>query len=186
MQLRELEIQQLEGEHRKQVAAATIGETELIAKSSAVGSDTAKLSELFTERNTTKSKQLVQDWVISSAAGNIADVANELHLRHSESISQSNQATAIRASSAQPLNSHRFDLNANGQVEAIISLIVNMPEDTGNRNFVIDNAALETYIIQEEQQPQIHLHHRQNFDMRAQLNPPNSVCGYHAFRWSAV
>ena len=150
MKLRELEIQQLEVEHRQQVAAASIGETDLMAKSSADGSNTAKLSELFTERNTVKSKQLVHDWINSSAAGNIADVANELHLHHSESISQSNQATAIRASSAQPLNSHRFDLNANGQIEANINITVNMPEDTGNRNFVIDNAALETYIIHKE------------------------------------
>ena len=62
MQFRELEIQHLQEEHRKKVAAAALEEIELTTKSSADGSDTGKLSELFTERDTVKSKTLVQDW----------------------------------------------------------------------------------------------------------------------------
>ena len=88
--LRELEIQQLEDEHRKQVAAAVLEEIELMTKSSANGSDAGKLSELFTERNRVKSKKLVQDWANTSPAGNIADVANQPSLHLSGSIIQSN------------------------------------------------------------------------------------------------
>ena len=76
MKLRELEIEQLEEDHRKQVAAAALEETDLMTKSSADGSGTRKMSELYTERSSVKSKKLVQNWVNSSPAGNLADVSN--------------------------------------------------------------------------------------------------------------
>ena len=75
--LRELEIEELEEDHREEVAAAAPEEIELMTKSSADGSGTCKLSGLFTERSSVKSKKLVQDWVNSSPAGNMADIANE-------------------------------------------------------------------------------------------------------------
>ena len=90
--MRELEIEQLEEDHRKEVAAAALEEIELMTKSSADGSGTGKMSELFTERSSVKSKKLVQDWINSSPAGNMADVANEPSLHFSGSIAQSNQA----------------------------------------------------------------------------------------------
>ena len=46
--LRELEIEQLEEDHRNEVAAAALEEIELMTKSSADGSDTGKMSGLFT------------------------------------------------------------------------------------------------------------------------------------------
>ena len=90
--LRELEIEQLEEDRRKEVAAAALEEIELMTKSSAYGSRTGKLSGFFTARSPVKSKKLVQDWVNSSPAGNMADVANEPSLHFSGSIAQSNQA----------------------------------------------------------------------------------------------
>ena len=93
--LRELEIEQLEEDHRKEVAAAALEEIELMKKSSADGSGTGKMSGLFTERSSVKSKKLVQDWVNSSPAGNMADVENEPCLHFSGSIVQSNQATGL-------------------------------------------------------------------------------------------
>ena len=87
--LRELEIEQLEEDHRKEVAAAALEEIELMTKSSADGSGTGKMSGLFTERSSVKSKKLVQDWVNSSPAGNMADVANEPSLHFSGSNAQS-------------------------------------------------------------------------------------------------
>ena len=67
--LRELEIEQLEENHRKELAAAALEEIELMTKSSADGSDTGKMSGLFTEKSSVKSKKLLQDWVNSSPAG---------------------------------------------------------------------------------------------------------------------
>ena len=49
--LRELENEQLEEDHRKEVAAAALEEIELTKKSSAVGSGTGIMSGLFTERS---------------------------------------------------------------------------------------------------------------------------------------
>ena len=101
-------------------------------KSSADGSDTGKLNNLFTERNTVKSKNLVQSLGNSSLAGNTADVANERIFHLPGSMAQSNPATVIRASSAQPLYSHLLDLNTQGQVEANINLTANRPKTTVN------------------------------------------------------
>ena len=78
--LLELEIEQLEEDHRKEVAAAALEKIELMTKSSIDGSGTGKISRLFTERSSSKSKKLVQDWVNWSPAGNMADVANEPRL----------------------------------------------------------------------------------------------------------
>ena len=117
--LQKLEIQQLEEEHRKQVAAIILEEIELMTKPSSDGSSTGKTSELFTERRSVNSKKLVQDWVNSSPAGNMADVATEPSLHFTGSIAQSNQAIVSRPSSTQPLNSHS-NLNTHGQVEVNI------------------------------------------------------------------
>ena len=70
-----------------------------MTKASADGSGAGKMSEFFMERSSVKSKKLVQDWVNSSPAGNIADVANEPSLLLSGSIAQSNQALVSRPSS---------------------------------------------------------------------------------------
>ena len=104
--LRELESEQLEEDHCKQVAAAALEEIELMTKASLDGPGTGKMSELFTERISVKSKKIVQDWVNSSPAGNMADVANEPSLHFSGSIAQSNQAIVSRPSSTQLPNSH--------------------------------------------------------------------------------
>ena len=88
----ELEIEQLEEDHRKEVAAAALEEIELMTKSSSDGPGTGKMSGLFTERSSVKSKKFVQDWINSSSAGNMADVANEPSLHFSGPIAQSNQA----------------------------------------------------------------------------------------------
>ena len=119
--LREMEIEQLEEDHRNEVAAAALEEFELITKSLADGSGTGKMSELFTERSSVKSKKLVQNWVNSSPVGNMADVANEPSLNFSGSIAQSNQAIVQCPSSTQPPNSH-FNLDTHCQVEANINL----------------------------------------------------------------
>ena len=71
-------------------------------------------------------------------------------LQLSGSIAQPNKAYAIRASSAQPLNSLPLDLNTYSQVEANISLTANRPEETTNKNLVIHKAPLETNINQEQ------------------------------------
>ena len=98
-------------------SCAAIEEIALMTKSSADGSGTGKMSGFFTERISVKSKKLVQDWVISSPAGIMADVANEPSLHFSGSIAQSNQAIVHRPSSTQLPNSH-FNLKTHGQVEA--------------------------------------------------------------------
>ena len=137
--LRELEIEQLEEDHRKEVAAAAIEEIELMRKSSADGSGTGKMSGLFTERSSVKSKKLVQDWVNSSPAGNMADVANEPSLHFSGSIAQSNRAIVQRPSSTQLPNSHS-NFNTHGQVEANINLPVHEPQEPSSRTNVTNDA----------------------------------------------
>ena len=104
--LQGLEIEQLEEDHRKEVAAAALEEIEFMTKASDDGLGTGKMSELFTEKSSVKSKKLVQDWVNSPPAGNMADVANGPSLQFSGSIAQSNKAIVSRASSTQLPNSH--------------------------------------------------------------------------------
>ena len=170
--LRELEIEQLEEDHRKEVAAAALEEIELMTKSSADGSGTGKMSGLFTERSSVKSKKLVQDWVNSSPAGNMADVANEPSLHFSGSIAQSNQAIVQRPSSAQLRNSH-FNLNTHGQVEANINLPVHEPSSRTN---VTNDAHVANNIMQEQRQPQYTPPSPPiNFGMPTQLNAPNTA-----------
>ena len=151
--LRELEIEQLEEDHRKEVAAAALEEIELMTKSSADGSGTGKMSGLFTERSSVKSKKFVQDWVNSSPAGNMADVANEPSLHFSGSIAQSNQAIVQRPSSTQLPNSH-FNLNTYGQVEANINHPVHEPQEPSSRTNVTNAAHVANNIMQEQRQPQ--------------------------------
>ena len=170
--MRELEIEQLEEDHRKEVAAAALEEIELMTKSSADGSGTGKMSGLFTERSSVKSKKLVQDWVNSSPAGNMADVANEPSLHFSGSIAQSNQAIVQRPSSAQLPNSH-FNLNTQGQVEANINLPVHEPSSGTN---VTNDAHVANNIMQEQRQPQYTPPSPPiNFGMPTQLNAPNTA-----------
>ena len=122
-------------------------------KSSADGSDTGKLSELFAERNTVKSQKVVKDWVNSPTAGNVVNVANEPNLHLAGTIAQSKQANAIRTSSAQPLYSHPLDLNTHGQNKDNINLLsIGWKMKAYNMNFAIDNAPFETNIFQEQQQ----------------------------------
>ena len=133
--MRELEIKQLEEDHRKEVAAAALEEIELMTKSSADGSGTGKMSELFMERSSVKSKKLFQDWVNSSPAGNMADVANEPSLHFFDSIAQSNQPIVRRPSSTQLPNSH-FNLKTHGKVEANINLPAHEPQEPSSRTNV--------------------------------------------------
>ena len=142
-----------------------------MTKSSADGSGTGKMSGLFTERSSVKSKKLVQDWVNSSPAGNMADVANEPSLHFSGSIAQSNQAIVLRPSSAQLPNSH-FNLNTHGQVEANINLLVHEPSSRTN---VTNDAHVANNIMQEEEQPQYTPPSPINFGMPTQLNAPNTA-----------
>ena len=172
--LRELEIEQLEEDHRKEVAAAALEEIELMTKSSSDGSGTSKMSGLFTERSSVKSKKLVQDWVNSSPAGNMADVANEPSLHFSGSIAQPNQAIVQRPSSAQLPNSH-FNLNTHGQVEANINLPVNEPQEPSSRSNETNEAHNANNIMQEQQQPQYRPPSPINFGMPTQLNAPNTA-----------
>ena len=170
--LRELEIEQLEEDHRKKVAPAALEEIELMTKSSADGSGTGKMSGLFTERSSVKSKKLVQDWVNSSPAGNMADVANEPSLHFSGSFAQSNQAIVQRPSSTQLPNSHS-NFNTHGQVEANINLAVHEPSSRTN---VTNDAHVANNIMQEQRQP----HYTPpsppiNFGMPTQLNAPNTA-----------
>ena len=170
--LRELEIEQLEEDHRKEVAAAALEEIELMAKSSADGCGTGKMSGLFTERSSVKSKKLVQDWVNSSPAANMADVANEPSLHSSGSIAQSNQAFVQRPSSAQLPNSH-FNLNTHGQVEANINLPVHEPSSRTN---VTNDAHVANNIMQEQRQPQYTPPSPPiNVGMPTKLNAPNTA-----------
>ena len=124
--LREMEIEQLEEDHRKQVAAAALEEIELMTKASADGSGAGKLSELLMERISVKSRKLVQNWVTSSPAGNMADVAYEASLHFSGSIAKSNQASVSCPSPTHFPNSHS-NLKTKGRVEANINLPVQEP-----------------------------------------------------------
>ena len=169
-----MEIEQLEEDHRKEVAAAALEEIELMTKSSADGSGTGKMSGLSTERSSVKSKKLVQDWVNSSPAGNMADVANEPSLHFSGSIAQSNQAIVQRPSSTQLPNSHS-NFNTHGQVEANINLTVHEPQEPSSRTNVTNDAHVAN-IMQEQQQPQYTpLSPPVNFGMPTQLNAPNTA-----------
>ena len=175
MKLRELEIEQLEEDHRKQVAAAVLEEIELMTKSSADGSGTGKMSELFRERSSVKSKKNVQDWVNSSPAGNMADVVNEPSLQFSGSIAPSNQAIVPHPSSTQPLNSHS-NLNTHGQVEANINFSVHEPREPSSRSNVTNNAHVANNMMEEQPQPQYTPPSPPiNFGMRTQLNALNTV-----------
>ena len=144
--LRELEIEQLEEDHRKEVAE----EIELMTKSLADASGTGKMIGLFTERSSVKSKKLVQDWVNSSPAGNMADVANEPSLQFSGSIAQSNQAIVPRPSLTQLPNSHS-NFITHGQVEANINLPVHEPQEPSSRTNVTNDAHVANNIMQEQQ-----------------------------------
>ena len=124
-QLRKLEIQQLEEEHRKQVAAAALEETKSMTKPSLNDSSTGKTSELFTERSSVKSKKFFQGWINSSPAGNMADAANEVSLQCSDSTAQSNSDSKI---------------NTHGQVGANINLPVHESQDPSSRSNVINHA----------------------------------------------
>ena len=171
---RELEIEQLEKDHCKEVAAAARVENELMTKSSADGSGTGKMSGLFTERSSFKRKTLVQDWVNSSPAGNMAHVANEPSLHFSGSIAQSNQAIVQRPSTQLP-NSHS-NLNTHGQVEANINLPVLEPQEPSSRNNVTNDAHNANNIMQEQQQPHYTPPAPQiNFGIPTQPNAPNSA-----------
>ena len=173
--MRELEIEKLEEDHCKEVAAAALEEIELMTKSSADGSGTGKMSGLFTERSSIKSRKLVQDWVISSPAGNMADVANEPSLHFSGSIAQSNQAIVQRPSSTQLPNSHS-NFNTHGQVEANINLPVHEPQEPSSRNNVTNEADNAKNIMQEQQQPQYTPPSPPvNFGTPTQLNAPNTA-----------
>ena len=173
--LRELEIEQLEEDHRMEVAAAALEEIELMTKSSADGSGTGKMSGLFTESSSVKSKKFFQDWVNSSPAGNMADVANESILHFSGSIAQSNQAIVQRSFSTQLPNSHS-NFNTNGQVEANINLPVHEPQEPSSRNNVTNEAHNANKIMQEQQQPQYTPPSPPiNFGMPTQLNAPNTA-----------
>ena len=68
----------------------------------------------------------------------------QMSSHHSDDIAQSNQATAVRASSAQPPKSHPLNLKKHGEVETNINLTVNRRLETGNRNLVFNNASPET------------------------------------------
>ena len=120
-----------------------------MAKASANGSGTGKISELFTEGSSVKSKKLVQVCVNSSPAGNMTNVANEPSLHFSGSIAQSNQAIV----STHFPNSHS-NLNTHGQVEANISLPVREPQEPSSRNKVTNDAHNANNLMQEQQQPQ--------------------------------
>ena len=172
--LRELEIEQLEEDHRKEVAAAALEEIELMTKSSADRSGKGKMSWLFTERSSVKSKKLVQDWVNSSPAGNMADAANEQSLHFSGSIAQSNQAIVQRPSSAQLRKSHS-NFNTHGQVKANINLPVHEPQEPSSKNNVTNEAHNANNIMQEQQQPQYTPPSPINFGMPTQLNAPNTA-----------
>ena len=168
--LRELEIEQLEEDHRKEVAAAALEEFELMTKSSADGSGTGKMSGLFTKRSSVKSKKLN-----SSPAGNMADVANEPSVHFSGSIAQSNPAIVQRPSSAQLPNSH-FNLNTHGQVETNINLPVHEPQEPSSRTNVTNDAHVANNIMQEQRQPQYTPPSPPiNFGMPTQLNAPNTA-----------
>ena len=152
-----MEIEQLEEDHRKEVAAAALEEIGLMTKSSADGSGTDKMSWLFTERSSVNSKKLVQDWVISSPAGSMADVANEPSLHFSGSIAQSNQAIVQRQ-------------------EANINLAVHEPQEPSSRTNVTNDAHGANNIMQEQQQPQyMPPSPPVNFGMPTQLNAPNTA-----------
>ena len=144
-----------------------------MTKSSTDGSGTGKMSGLFTERSSVKNKKLVQDWVNSSPAGNLADVANEPSLHFSGSIAQSNQAI-VRPSSTQLPNSHS-NFNTNGQVEANINLPVPEPQEPSSRNNVTNEADNANNIMQEQQRPQFTPPSPINFCMPTQLNAPNTA-----------
>ena len=170
-----MEIEELEEDHRKEVIAAALEEIELMTKASADGSGTGKMSGLFTERSSVKSKKLVQSWVNSSPAGNMADVANEQSLQFSASIAHSNQAIFHRPSSTQLPNSH-FNLNTHGQVEANINLPFHEPQEPSSRNNVTNDAHVANNIMQEQRQPQYTPPSPPlNFGMPTQLNVPNTA-----------
>ena len=172
--MRELEIEQPEEDHRKQVASAALEEIELMTKSSADGSGTGKMSKRFTERSSVKSKKLVQDWVNSSPTGNMADLVNEPSLHFTGSIAQSNLTIVPCPSSTQPLNSHS-NLNTHGQIEANINLPVHEPPAPSSRTNVTNNAHIVN-IMQEQQQPQFTPPSQPiNFGMPTQLNAPNTA-----------
>ena len=170
-----MEIEQLEEDLRKEVAAAALEEIELMTRSSADGSGTGKMRGLFTERSSVKRKKLIQDWVNSSPAGNMADVANEPSLHFSGSIAQSNQAILQRPSSTQLPNSHS-NFNTHGQVEANINLPVHEPQESSSRTNVTNDAHVANNIMQEQQQPQYTPPSPPvNFGMQTQLNAPNTA-----------
>ena len=58
MKQRELEIGQLEEDHRKRVAAAALEDIELITQSSTDGSGTGKMNKLFTEKVQSRARNL--------------------------------------------------------------------------------------------------------------------------------
>ena len=175
IKMRDLEIEELEDDHRKEVAAADLEEIELMTKSSADGSGTGKMSGLLAERSSVKSKKLVQDWLNSSPAANMADVANEPSLHFSGSIAQSNQAIVQRPSTTQLPNSH-INLNTHGQVEANINLPVHEPQEPSSRTNVTNDALVANNIMQEQRPPQYTPPSPPiNFGMPTQLNAPNTA-----------
>ena len=146
-----------------------------MTKSSADGFGTGKMGGLFTERSSVKSKKLIQHWVNSSPAGNMADVANEPSLHFSGSIAQSNQAIVQRPSSAQLSNPHS-NLNAQGHVEANINLPVHEPQEPSSRTNVANDAHVANKIKQEQQQPQYTPPSPPvNFGMPTELNASNTT-----------
>ena len=152
-QLRILKIQQLEENHRKQVAAAALEEIELLTKPSSDRSSSVQTSELFIERSSLKGKKLVQNWVNSSPAVNKADVASKPSLHLSRCIAQPSQANVPRPSSTQHLNSHSKH-NTDGQAEANTNIPVQEPQEPSRRTNLTKNAHFAKNIMQEQQQPQ--------------------------------
>ena len=71
-------LQQLEEDYRQRVAAAKINESELIDNCLLFIHHSSELN-LFKDRGSHRSLQLVQDWVISFLPGNSLTAASELN-----------------------------------------------------------------------------------------------------------
>ena len=144
-------------------------------KASAAASGSGKTRKIFTEEFSVNSKKPVQDWINSSPARKLADLAKEPSLHFYCSNAQSKQTIVSRHSSTQLPNSHS-NLNIPGQVEAKINLPVHEPQEPSSGTNVTNDAHNANSIMQEQQQPQFTPQSPPtNFAMLTQLNTPNTA-----------
>ena len=168
--LRDLEIEQLEENHRKEVAIATLERIELMTKTSADGSGTGKRASSLRKEVQSREKNLFKIGLFRHQPGTWQKL-------------QTNRVCTFLVPSPNPTKQLSDVLQLNFQTytrssihKANINLHVHEPQELSSRNNVTNDANKANNIMQEQQQPEYTPPSPPiSFGMPAQLNAPNTA-----------